>query len=444
MLVRRSITATLAVIVLAAAAAFSAASPPPAAAYDYSPGPGTLLWLQTWHPSRIFMKYGAVDMVRGPGGDLWVGVGGSTSAMDSPYIKRICVARYSPSGGPRWQKVLPSPVEMTYYGAIAVDRGRNAVVVGQRLQYGLAKGYPWVVQKLSPSGRVLWTRTRSSPAETSFAWPHSVATDSAGSIYVVGQMTRTETGEDLTLVKYSAGGAFRWARYIDGYEGSADTGLGVAVDPKDRVYVTGTVGSFFSGKDVVMARYTTAGKRLWKLVWDGDGLDDVAVDIDANAAKVAVAANMAEEGGLGEAAILVAEPDMTGKTIQERVTGFVGRAAAWADIDVNAAGDIAAAGTSGDSLIHMRWSSMVPASSYAPVGGSAGGQSVALSSDGTLVAGGWQTGTGMLLLADTKDGDDWQATSIVSAGAECTVATSSGVYAFGQWGNRFVLVKVQM
>jgi hypothetical protein len=195
---------------------------------------------------------------------------------------------------------------------------------------------------------------------------------------------------------------------------------------------------------VVVARYTTTGKRVWKLVWDGDGLDDVAVDIDASAAKVAVAANMAEEGGLGEAVILVAEPDMTGKTIQERATAYLGRAAAWADIDVNAAGDIAAAGTSGDYLIHTRWSSMTPASSYAPAGGTAGGKSVALSPDGTLVAGGWQSATGMLLLADTKDGDDWLATSIVNADAACTVATSSGVYAIGEWGDRFVLVKVQM
>lgn len=427
-----------AVVAVVSAALFAAASPPPAAAYDYSPAPGSLLWLQSWHPDSIFMKYSYMDLVRGPGGDLWVGVAGSTSAMDFPYTKRMCIARYSPAGGPRWQKVLSSPTTMEYYTAMAVDRWRNAIVVGRRE----GSPNPWVITKLSPTGKRLWTRTY---APSAYSFPtDSVAVDSQGGIYVVGTTARTATGDDLTLVKYTASGTRKWTRYINGYEASSDKGVGVAVDPKDRVYVTGTVGSFFSGTDVVVARYTTAGKRLWKLVWDGDGLDDVAVDIDANAAKVAVAANMAEEGGLGEAAILVAEPDMTGKTIQERATGFVGRAAAWADIDVNAEGDIAAAGTSGDYLIHTRWSSMTPASSYAPVGGSAGGQSVALSSDGTLVTGGWQSGTGMLLQADTKDGDDWQATSIVDAGAECTVATSTGVYAFGQWGHRLVLVKVQM
>ena len=132
----RSTAFALALVVLVAAALLAAAAPPPAAAYDYSPGPGTLLWLQMWHPSSIFMKYGERDLVRGPGGDIWLGITGSTSALDTPYIKRVCVARYSASGAPKWRKVLPSPVNMEHYGGIAVDRGRNAVVVGYRERPG--------------------------------------------------------------------------------------------------------------------------------------------------------------------------------------------------------------------------------------------------------------------------------------------------------------------
>ena len=91
---KRAVLVVAALVAVVSAALFAAAAPPPAAAYDYSPASGTLLWRRMWHPSSIFMKYGERDLVRGPGGDIWLGITGSTSALDTPYIKRVCVARY--------------------------------------------------------------------------------------------------------------------------------------------------------------------------------------------------------------------------------------------------------------------------------------------------------------------------------------------------------------
>jgi hypothetical protein len=437
----RSTTLALALVVLVTAALLAAAAPPRAAATDYSPGPGTLLWLQMWHPSSIFKKYGERDLVRGPGGDIWVGITGSTSALDSPYTKRVCVARYSASGAPRWRKVLPSPVDMERYCGIAVDRGRNAVVVG----YREGSGSPWVVKKLSPSGKTLWTRI---VRFAGFAQAASVALDSRGDIYVVGTVRRTATSDDLTLIKFTASGVRKWTRSIDGYEGSYDRGVDVAVDPKDRVYVTGTVGSLMSGTDVAIARYTTAGTQVWLRTWDGAGLNDTAVDLDASATTAAVAANAAGST-VGTAAILKAVPDMTGKTIEARVTAYVARTASWRAVDVNAAGDIAAVGasllgTNPESIIRGSWSTFYTTWSYAPAGGPAGGESVAVMTDGTVVAGGWETGGGMLVHADLAGGDEWHANPFVGASAEAIVATSGGVYALGQWGHFLVLLKVAM
>jgi hypothetical protein len=438
---RRSTIAAVALAVLLAAALTAAVVPPRASATDYSPPPGTLLWLQTWHPSSTFMKYGERDLVRGPGGDIWLGISGSTRAMDSPYTKRICVARYSPSGAPRWRKVLPSPVDMERYCGIALDRGRNAVVVG----YREASGSPWVVRKLSPSGKTLWTRVISF---ADHAQAVSVALDSHGDIYVVGTVRRTATGDDLTLVKFTASGVRKWTRSISGYEASWDSGVDVAVDSKDRVYVTGTVGSLMSGTDVVIARYTVSGTQVWLRTWDGAGLDDTAVDLDVSATTVAVAANAAGST-VGTAAVLKAVPDMTGKTIEARTAAYVGRSAAWSAVDVNAAGDIAAVGTlrSGtipEYMIQGRWSTFWTTSSYAPAGGTAGGDSVAVMADGTVIAGGWETGNGMVIDADLKEGEDWRANPFVGVSAERIVATSGGVYAFGEWGDFLLLLKVAM
>ena len=419
--------------------------------------PGDVLWMQTWLPRSDFIKYGAKDLVRGPGGDLWLGVGGSTSYTDSPYDKRMCVARYSPGGARRWARVLPSPVDMTYLVGISVDRWRNTAVAGWRLDYEAPHGYPWVLTKLSPTGRRLWTRTLSSPVVANNTYPVAVACDSRGSFYVAGTLARSATGADVALVKYSASGVKKWQRFIDGYEGSVDAGVGVAVDAADRVYVTGTVGSFFSAKDVVVARYRTNGTPVWKRVWDGGSTDDTVTDIAAGPAGVAVAGRTTGAAdGDGRGFIATVTP---GGTVAEYVTHVSGKHVSWNSVALNAAGDVAAGGTVSTgttnyfSYARYRPDDVDSLAYYSSPGGGAWCSDVWIGADATVVAtGGWYedmdpggTYQDTHVVCDLVTGTDWRQTLAMDGmqSGDTVLATKSAIYIAGESGNPVAFWKLQ-
>ena len=430
----------LAAAVLAVAAAFVCVAATQAAA-----APGDVLWMQTWLPRSDFVKYGAKDLVRGPGGDLWLGVGGSTSSTDSPYDKRMCVARYSPGGARRWARVLPSPVDMTYLAGISVDRWRNTAVAGWRIDYDAPKGYPWVLTKLSPGGKRLWTRTLSSPVVANGTSPRAVACDSKGSIYVAGTLARSATGADVALVKYTAAGVKKWQRYIDGYAGSVDEGIDVVVDGSDRVYVTGTVGSFFSGKDVVVARYRTNGAIVWKSVWDGSSTDDRASDLAAGPAGAAVAGTSTGlPDGDDRGFIATVSP---GGTAAEYVTHVSGKDVTWESVALNAAGDVAAGGTVSGPPTSFAYARYRPAAAdtvsyYADPDGGAWCSDVWIGSDATVVATGvWYEDPGGTyqdthVVCDLATGTDWRQTLVMDGlqSGDTVLATKSAIYIAGESG----------
>jgi hypothetical protein len=103
--------------------------------------------------------------------------------------------------------------------------------------------------------------------------------------------------QDVFLVKYSATGAHLWSRRFGG--SLVDVGSGVAVDSGGNIYVTGTFegtaafggGSLTSagGKDVFVAKYTSAGSFVWSKRFGGSSHDyagGIAVD---GAGDVAIA-----------------------------------------------------------------------------------------------------------------------------------------------------------
>jgi hypothetical protein len=428
---------------LAVAGAFAGVAAMPAAA-----APGDVLWMQTWLPRSDFTKYGAKQVLRGPGGDLWLGVGGSTSSTNDPYAKRMCVARYTPGGVRRWARVLPSPVDMTHLVGISVDRWRNTAVAGWRLDYEAPSGYPWVLTKLSPAGKRLWTRTCSSPVVANNCLPKAVARDSKGAFYVAGTMARSATGADVALVKYSAAGVKKWQRYIDGYEGSVDAGVCVAVDGSDRVYVTGTVGSFFSGTDVVVARYRTDGTRVWNRVWDNTDSADTAFDLSAGPAGAAVAGtSTGMPDGDDRGFIVTVTP---GGTVAEYVTTVPGKDVSWKSVAMNAVGDVAAGGSVvAGSTSYFAYARYRPAGTdslayySSPVGG-AWCYGVWIGADATTVATGvWNSGMDpgetyldTHIVCDVVTGTDWRRTLAMDGlqSGDAVLATGSAVHVLGESG----------
>jgi len=437
-----ALVAALAAVVCAAA--FAAAVPPPAAAA----APGDLVWMQTWLPRSDFQKYPDMDLVRGPGGDLWLGVEGSTLSSASPYQKRLCVARYSPAGVARWRVMLKSPVNMDMYSGIAVDRWRNAILIGSRDSRG------GMIVKVGPTGKRLWTKFLPSPVVIWSRWS-GVAVDSAGNIYVVGTAARAATGDDVVLTKYSPAGAVKWTRFIDGYQGTNDWGAAIAVDAKNRVFVCGTVGGFFSGTDIMLARYTSAGKQVWKKTWDDVGSDDQALALAVSAAGVAVSGSAKDsafsrsKGVVLKAAIAMGAADQPA----ESVTPVTGYDFTWNSVAINAAGDVAAGGSAqgggpGRAGTLVWPAAGAPTASFYSPAEYAACNDVAVTSTGTLVGAGIEIiggNTDLQVMSDPLSGAGWRATvglPGIERGQSIAV-TAGGIYVAGEAGDVIALWKFQ-
>jgi hypothetical protein len=269
-------------------------------------------------------------------------------------------------------------------------------------------------------------------------------------------MARSTTGADVALVKYSAAGVKKWRRYIDGYEGSVDAGVDVVVDGSDRVYVTGTVGSFFSGKDVVVARYRTNGAQVWKKVWDDSSTDDTAADLAAGPAGAAVAGTTTGmPDGDDRGFIVTVAP---GGTVGEYVTHVNGRDVHWESVALNASGDVAAGGTASGPPTAFAYARYRPAAAdtvsyYADPDGGAWCSDVWIGADATVVATGvWYadmdpagTSQDTHVVHDVVTGTDWRRTLPMDGlqSGDTVLATRSAVYIAGESGYPVALWRLQ-
>ena len=120
----------------------------------------------------------------------------------------------------------------------------------------------------------------------------AVAADSAGNVYLVGTSNGDFGGQtaigigDAFVRKYSSSGTQLWTRLI-GVVGDETSGLGVAVDADDNLYVVGRVNANLDGQvnaglgDAFVRKFSSEGTSLWtRLIGTPtpDYAGDVAVD----------------------------------------------------------------------------------------------------------------------------------------------------------------------
>ena len=449
MRVRLGLAAAALAVALCAAALLPLAAPPPASA-----APGGLLKLTTWLPQSDFTKYYGTRLVRGPGGDLWLGTRATLSATEPTYRNRVCVARFSPTGSKRWGRTMKTTVTEEYFHDLAVDaKGRAAVLSTTPSVSG--RGIPWVVTKLGPTGKRLWRHVYWSPVDDSYlGGARAIALDSHGAIFVAGTMKRAATGCDIALMKLSPAGKRLWTRYVDGYEGGRDAGVDMAVDGKDRVYLAGTVLGFMSGTDILLARYTTAGKQVWKETWDRDGSDDSAADLAVSSAGAAVAGTTAPVSGSDRGVVLHATPVMAQNAeLEDHLVGRLNHDVYLTSVATNASGVVAAGGYASSFTAQTGMYNDFTYARYRPGAAdevesytSAFNQSwcvgVWLGSDSTLLATGeWEAAQGQrsaYLKSDFVAGTDWTCLPVYEGRqdhGQAVIAARTRAYMAGEAGD---------
>lgn len=144
--------------------------------------------------------------------------------------------------------------------------------------------------KRSPDGTCLWVRGITT---TLFeAWIYGIAIDRENRIYVTGKFRGNAdfgsgvvldgyTGDDIFVARFDTAGTCHWARRAGGT--SADEARGIAVSAEGYVYITGTCGGStvtFDGinisnpsnsRQVVLAGYDSTGTVQWARLTQGTG-----------------------------------------------------------------------------------------------------------------------------------------------------------------------------
>lgn len=163
------------------------------------------------------------------------------------------------------------------------------------------------VGKFSSKGNKIWITYFGGSVGTDVC--NAMAIDGQGNVVITGRThsyqndlsyngfhnTYRGGGLDAFVAKFDSNGNRLWASYLGG--GGSETGLGIAVDSNDDIYVTGgtesTTGIAYLGPDTSFNGYNDAfltkigssGNLIWSTYFGGTGHDigrDIAIDQEDN------------------------------------------------------------------------------------------------------------------------------------------------------------------
>ncbi len=247
------------------------------------------------------------------------------SATGTYTNNNAVVIKYDSSGAGLWARTVSAGPHISKFLAIAVDNTGNAYVTGSQLGTGTytygshniagsSTSTNATLVKYDSSGGVVWARTTSSGTGSSELV--SVAVDSTGNIFTCGyqsgntaigygslNVTGTNTGFNVLLLKYDSSGSAQWAQTLSSGTTGATRFNSVAIDNSGNAYAAGYqsgTGSFSYGSrtltgtssnnNLVIVKYGNTGSVTWATTvtggTNGSQFNAVAVNSSGNAIAV--------------------------------------------------------------------------------------------------------------------------------------------------------------
>lgn len=225
---------------------------------------GALMWSRTYNG-----PLSSSDSGRGVGvaADGSVYVAGQTGGDQADVFLR----KYSAAGAVIWTKIYTGVANGYDAGTGVTVAADGSVYVTGCTQIPGGWYFGLLLQKYSPAGALIWTRTYNGTTK-SFHFGEGVAAATDGSVYVAGQTDAGVQMTNLFLRKYSAAGGVLWTKTYNGMSGglsALDWGSGVAVAADGSVYVAGTSVVMSEEANVLLQKYSAAGARLWTKTYNG-------------------------------------------------------------------------------------------------------------------------------------------------------------------------------
>jgi hypothetical protein len=150
------------------------------------------------------------------------------------------------------------------------------VVAGwTQVEAGPPSVYSYVTIKYDYFGNELWKSYYGGPS-VGPSYPTDMAIDDSGSVYVTGASTGVGSGLDYATVKYDQDGHELWVSRFAGLDSGDDVPSDIALDRNSRVYVTGYITTAPGLRDYATVRYSDLGVRGWTAIYDGAAADDDA------------------------------------------------------------------------------------------------------------------------------------------------------------------------
>ena len=212
----------------------------------FQAGNGHLSWVRLIADAKHRDDEGAGVVVRGA--SVWVTGGEYTDASN----RVVALAKYTLSGHRLWLRTwLEKAGTREYPRALAVDAHGNAVVAGSGNDNPVTREHAFIV-RWNSAGRLRWQRVAYNSVTHKAVW-RDVVCDSAGRIWVGGYELKGSV-DSLLVARYSTAGKRLWLSSYLGYEGLGAEGNALCLG-KTGLFVGGSVATATRGDDAVALKY---------------------------------------------------------------------------------------------------------------------------------------------------------------------------------------------
>ncbi len=202
------------------------------------------------------------------------------------------LVKYNTSGVKQWSQLLGTSGFDEGLG-VSVDSAGNVYVTGYSKGAFDAKTHSgkedMFLIKYDSSGNKQWSKLVGTSGDDR---GHGVSVDASGNVYVTGLSEgafdgkTNQGGDDMFLIKYDSSGVKQWSKLVG--TSDDDLGYGVGVDSAGNVYVTGFSSGAFDGKtnqgsaDMFLIKYDSSGvKKRSKLLGTDKDDQGLGVSVDS-------------------------------------------------------------------------------------------------------------------------------------------------------------------